>query len=57
MTYGVLTFGQTEEGWTCAGFEVTAEKGNPHARVVRLPREDGRTGRKSRFRLKTSVIC
>lgn len=41
MTYRVLTFGQTEEGWTCAGFEVTAEKGNPHARVVRLPREDG----------------
>ncbi len=41
MTYRALTFGQTEEGWTCAGFEVTAEKGKPHARVVRLPREDG----------------
>ena len=41
MTYRVLTFGQMEEGWTCAGFEVTAEKGKPHARVVRLPREDG----------------
>lgn len=41
MTYRVLTFGQTEEGWTCAGFEVTAEKGKPHARVLRLPREDG----------------
>lgn len=41
MTYWVWAFGQTEEGWTCAGFEVTAEKGKPHARVVRLPREDG----------------
>lgn len=40
-TYRVLTFGRTEEGWTCAGFEVTAEKGKPHARVLRLPREDG----------------
>lgn len=41
MTYRVLAFGQTAEGWTCAGFEVTAEKGKPHARVLRLPREDG----------------
>lgn len=41
MTYTVLTFGQAEDGWTCAGFEVTAEKGKPHARVVRLSREDG----------------
>lgn len=41
MTYRVWTLGQTEERWTCAGFEVTAEKGKPHARVVRLPREDG----------------